>query len=177
MIFVLTTGAAVLAQEPMSKANQTKMGQLALSGAVTAALENNPAIKTARAKWESARQRIPQAAAWEDPKLTVNSLLGRFVDISRNGFADQMVTVEQMIPLTGKNRSKERIAAAEAVASFEDSGASSLMLSRRQRRAISVWLISICFWISTTRKKPHFPRPWMQPRRNSRSVHNPKPII
>ncbi len=120
MIFVLTPGAAVLAQEPMSKAKQTKMGQLALSDAVTAALENNPAIKTTRAKWESARQRIPQAAAWEDPKLTVNSLLGRFVDISRNGFADQMVTVEQMIPLTGKNRSKERIAAAEAVASFED---------------------------------------------------------
>ena len=120
MIFVLTPGAAVLAQEPMSKAKQTKMGQLALSDAVTAALENNPAIKTARAKWESARQRIPQAAAWEDPKLTVNSLLGRFVDISRNGFTDQMVTVEQMIPLTGKNRSKERIAAAEAVASFED---------------------------------------------------------
>ncbi len=50
----------------------------------------------------------------------MNSLLGRFVDISRNGFADQMVTVEQMIPLSGKNRSKERIAAAEAVASFED---------------------------------------------------------
>jgi outer membrane protein, heavy metal efflux system len=120
MIFVLTPGAAVLAQEPMSKAKQTKMGQLVLSDAVTAALENNPAIKTARAKWESARQRIPQAAAWEDPKLSVNSLLGRFVDISRNGFADQMVTVAQMIPLTGKNRSKERIAAAEAVASFED---------------------------------------------------------
>jgi outer membrane protein TolC len=120
MIFVLTPGAAVLAQEPMSKAKQTKTGQLALSDVVTAALENNPAIKTARAKWESARQRIPQAAAWEDPKLSVNSLLGRFVDISRNGFADQMVTVEQMIPLTGKNRSKERIAAAEAIASFED---------------------------------------------------------
>jgi outer membrane protein, heavy metal efflux system len=120
MIFVLTPGAAVLAQEPMSKAKQTKMGQLALSDVVTAALENNPAIKTARAKWESARQRIPQAAAWEDPKLSVNSLLGRFVDISRNGFADQMVTVQQMIPLTGKNRSKERIAAAEAIASFED---------------------------------------------------------
>jgi outer membrane protein, heavy metal efflux system len=30
------------------------------------------------------------------------------------------VTVEQMIPLSGKNRSKERIAAAEAVAGFED---------------------------------------------------------
>jgi cobalt-zinc-cadmium efflux system outer membrane protein len=120
MVCILTPGIAVLAQESTSKARQAKAGQLTLKGAVEAALENNPAIKTARAKWESARQRIPQAAAWDDPKLTVNSLLGRFVDISRNGFADQMVTVEQMIPLTGKNRSKERIAAAEALAGFED---------------------------------------------------------
>src|SRR5258708_24966050 len=119
MIFVLTTGAAVLAQEPMSEAKQTKMGQLALSDVVAAALENNPAIKTARAKWESAKQRIPQAAAWEDPKLTVNSLLGRFVDISRNGFADQMVTVEQMIPLTAKNRSKDRIPAPQPIPRFQ----------------------------------------------------------
>src|SRR5258708_1502384 len=122
MIFVLTTGAAVLAQEPMSKAKQTKMGQLALSDAVAAALENNPAIKTARAKWESARQRITQAAAWDDPKLSVNSLLGRFVDISRNGFADQMVTEEQMIPPAGNNRSERRIAASESPARFEGFG-------------------------------------------------------
>ena len=99
---------------------QTKAGQLNLNDAVAAALENNPSIKTARAKWESARQRIPQAAAWEDPKLSFNSLLGRFVAISPNGFTDQTLTVEQMIPLSGKNRSKERIAAAEAIAGFED---------------------------------------------------------
>lgn len=120
MICILTPEAAVLAREPMSKTKQTKAGQITLSETVNTAVQNNPSIKTARAKWESAKQRIPQAAAWEDPKLSVNSLLGRFVDISRNGFADQMVTVEQMIPLSGKNRNKERIAAAEAVASFED---------------------------------------------------------
>jgi outer membrane protein, heavy metal efflux system len=120
VICFLAPGVAVLAQESMSKTKQTKAGRLTLIETVTTALQNNPSIKTARAKWESAKQRIPQAAAWEDPKLSVNSLLGRFVDISRNGFADQMVTVEQMIPLSGKNRSKERIAAAEAVASFED---------------------------------------------------------
>ena len=94
-------------------------GQLTLNDAVMSALENNPTIKAARAKWESARQRIPQAAAWEDPKLRVNSLLGRFVSIPANGFTDQTLTVEQMIPLSGKNRSQERIAAAEAVAEFE----------------------------------------------------------
>ena len=119
MIWILTSGIAVLGQEATTKARQ-KGGQLTLNGAVAAAMENNPAIKTARAKWESARQRIPQEAAWEDPKLTVNSLLGRFVDISRNGFMDQAVTVEQMIPFSGKNRRKERIASAEAVSSFEE---------------------------------------------------------
>ena len=42
MICILTPEAAVLAQEPMSKAKQTKMGQLALSDAVTAALREQP---------------------------------------------------------------------------------------------------------------------------------------
>ena len=109
-----------MAQEPLNHTMQTKAGQLTLNDAIAAALQNNPSIQMARAKWESARQRIPQAAAWEDPKLNVNSLLGRFVAISPNGFTDQALTVEQMIPLSGKNRSKERIAAAEAIAGFED---------------------------------------------------------
>jgi cobalt-zinc-cadmium efflux system outer membrane protein len=119
-LLIFALGVTALAQEPMNHTKQTKVGQLTLNDAVAAALENNPSIKTARAKWESARQRIPQAAAWEDPKLSFNSLLGRFVAISPNGFTDQTLTVEQMIPLSGKNRSKERIAAAEAVAGFED---------------------------------------------------------
>jgi cobalt-zinc-cadmium efflux system outer membrane protein len=93
---------------------------LSLGEVTREVLQNNPMIKAARAKWESARQKIPQAAAWEDPKLSVNSPIGRFVDISRNGFMDQTVSIEQMIPISGKNRSKERIAAAEALASFED---------------------------------------------------------
>lgn len=120
ILVICTLGVTGLAQEPMNKTRQIKTGQLTLNDTVMAALENNPGIKTARAKWESARQRIPQAAAWEDPKLTFNTLLGRFVAISPNGFTDQMLSVEQMIPLSGKNRSKERIAAAEAIAGFED---------------------------------------------------------
>lgn len=121
MICVLSPGIAALGQEPASKAGGlTKVGQLTLEAAVEAAMENNPTIKSARAKWESARQRIVQAAAWEDPKLSFNSLLGRFVSVPANSFTDQSLTVEQMIPLSGKNRTKERIAAAEAIASFED---------------------------------------------------------
>jgi outer membrane protein TolC len=104
----------------LARENAKREETLSLTEATREALQNNPTLKAARAKWEAANQRTSQAAAWDDPKLSVNSLLGRFVDISRNGFMDQSVTVEQMIPLSGKNRSKERIAAAEAVSSFEN---------------------------------------------------------
>jgi outer membrane protein TolC len=104
----------------LARENTKREETLSLTEATGQALQNNSTLKAARAKWEAANQRVLQAAAWDDPKLSVNSLLGRFADISRNGFMDQAVTVEQMIPLSGKNRSKERIAAAEAVSSFED---------------------------------------------------------
>lgn len=84
-------------------------------GAVTAsARANNPALKEARAKWDALRQRVPQAAAWEDPKLNASSRLGRFVEVSRNSFTDQMLGAEQTIPISGKNLSRARIAEAEA---------------------------------------------------------------
>ncbi|MEI9892387.1 MAG: TolC family protein [Chthoniobacter sp.] len=83
-------------------------------------LANNPAIKEARARWEALKQRVPQAAAWDDLKVGGTTRLGRFVEISRNGFTDQMLSVEQMIPLSGRNRSRERIAAAEALGALED---------------------------------------------------------
>jgi len=83
-------------------------------------LGKNPRIAAARARWQMALQRIPQEAAWEDPKLNFRSLLGRFVQVPTNGFTDQMVSLEQSIPISGKNRSRERVAAAEAVAAFQE---------------------------------------------------------
>ena len=77
-------------------------------------------IQSARAKWLAAKERIPQAAAWEDLKVGTNIVLGRFVSVPANAFTDQMVSIEQMIPLSGKNRSKERVAAAEALGAFEE---------------------------------------------------------
>ena len=60
-----------------------------------------------------------QAAAWED--LRVGTLcFRRFVSVPANAFTDQLVSIEQMIPLSGKNRSKERAAAAEALGVFEE---------------------------------------------------------
>jgi len=93
---------------------------LSLSQVIAAVLGHNPMIQSARAKWLAARERIPQAGAWEDLKVGTNVVLGRFVSVPANAFTDQMVSVEQMIPLSGKNRSKERAAAAEAVGAFEE---------------------------------------------------------
>jgi outer membrane protein TolC len=93
---------------------------LSLSQVIAAVLEHNPVIQSARAKWAAARERIPQAGAWEDLKVGTNIVLGRFVSVPANAFTDQLVSIEQMIPLSGKNRSKERVAVAEALGVFEE---------------------------------------------------------
>jgi outer membrane protein TolC len=93
---------------------------LSLSQVIAAVLAHNPMIQSAQAKWQAAKERVPQAAAWEDLKIGSNIVLGRFVSVPANAFMDQMVSVEQMIPLSGKNQSKGRAAAAEVLAAFEE---------------------------------------------------------
>ena len=104
------------------KANNPPEGltNLSLSQVIAAVLEHNRMIQSSRTKWLAARERVPQAGAWEDLKVGTNIVLGRFVSVPANAFTDQMVSVEQMIPLSGKNRSKERAAAAEALGAFEE---------------------------------------------------------
>ena len=53
-------------------------------------------------------------------KISGTTRLGRFVDVATNSFTDQMLSVEQMIPLSGKNQSRARIAAAEALGGREE---------------------------------------------------------
>src|SRR5205814_9209410 len=55
-----------------------------------------------------------------DLKISGSTRLGRFVDVATNSFTDQMFSVEQMIPLSGKNQSRARIAAAEALSGLEE---------------------------------------------------------
>jgi outer membrane protein, heavy metal efflux system len=95
-------------------------GALTLGEVTNAVLANNAAIKEALNKWNAAKERVPQAAAWDDLKISAESRVGRFVRVPPNGFMDQAVSVEQMIPLLGKNRARARIAAAEALSAYED---------------------------------------------------------
>jgi len=85
----------------------------------SAVLANNPAIQQALKKWAAAKERVTQEAAWDDLKVSGSSRAARFVDVAPNSFTDQMASIEQIIPLTGKNLVRARIAAADAVEAFE----------------------------------------------------------
>ncbi|MBV8224788.1 MAG: TolC family protein [Verrucomicrobia bacterium] len=93
---------------------------LFLDQVIPLVLKQNPMIRSAREKWRAARDRIPQAGAWDDLKIGTNVVFGRFVSVPANAFTDQSLSIEQMIPLSGKNRSKERVAAGQALAAFEE---------------------------------------------------------
>jgi outer membrane protein, heavy metal efflux system len=101
-------------------ARSVRSNGLSLSEVTAAALANNPAIKEALKKWNAARARVPQAAGWDDPRLAGDSLVHRFVDVPPNAFMDQSVSIEQVVPITGKNLSRARAAVAEAFSAYED---------------------------------------------------------
>ncbi len=93
---------------------------LSLGEVTRAVLESNPAIKEAENRWRAARERVRQANAWDDPRVAGESTVHRYVDVPPNAFMDQAVTVEQLIPITGKNLVRGRAAAAEALSVFEE---------------------------------------------------------
>src|SRR5437763_16862297 len=85
-------------------------GCLSLDEATRIALANNPAIKEAERRWSAAKERITQATAWDDLKVSGDSRVRRFVDIPPNAFTDQSLEVEQLVHITGKNHVRGRIA-------------------------------------------------------------------
>ena len=93
--------------------------RVSLSEVTRTVLDRNPAIQQALRKWAAAKERVTQQAAWDDLKVSGNSRAARFVDVAPNSFTDQIVSVEQIIPITGKNLTRARIATADAVVAFE----------------------------------------------------------
>jgi outer membrane protein, heavy metal efflux system len=94
--------------------------RLSLADVTRLVLENNPAIKEAEHRWRAARERILQAKAWDDPRIAGDSRFKRFVDLPPNAMPDQMLSIEQLVPITGKNLVRGRAAAAEALSVFEE---------------------------------------------------------
>ena len=100
--------------------NGTASSQFSLGEVTRAVLENNPAIKEAQSRWRAKLQRVRQEYAWDDPRVASDFLLHRYVQVPPNAFMDQSVSLEQLIPVTGKNLVRGRAAAAEAVSAFEE---------------------------------------------------------
>ena len=94
--------------------------RLSLAEVTRRVLENNPAIKEAENRWSAAIQRVRQAYAWDDPRVAGESRVRRFVDVPPNAFMDQTLGIEQLIPITGKNLVRGRVAAAEAFSALQE---------------------------------------------------------
>jgi hypothetical protein len=134
-------------------------------------------IQSARAKWVAAKERIPQAAACEDLRVGTNIVFGRFVSVPANAFTDQMVSIEQMIPLSGKNRSKERAAAAEALGAFEEARPQELdVIAKAKASYIIKSQTSTSSWTLTTQMKPRWFSPSTAFDLNLKLEHKVKPI-
>ena len=91
---------------------------LALREVEQSAVVNNATLKSAAAKWEAMKQRVPQARAWDDPMAGVDFERSGTTRFARYSDAEWMVS--QALPLSGKNLSRGRAAEAEARAAYED---------------------------------------------------------
>ena len=116
-LILLATSLSIKSQ---SVVDGTGSPRLSLADVTRLVLENHPAIKEAENRWRAARERTLQAKAWDDPRLAGDSRFKRFVDLPPNAMPDQMVSIEQLLPITGKNLSRGRAAAAEALSVFEE---------------------------------------------------------
>ncbi|HLW34141.1 MAG TPA: TolC family protein [Chthoniobacterales bacterium] len=102
---------------------------------ISVVLQENPALKATRAKWEAMKARVPQARAWEDLRAGGDFRVERSVNIPPNSFMDQTAMLEQELPISGKNLSRGRTATAEARATFEDFRRTELDVVMRARVA------------------------------------------
>jgi outer membrane protein TolC len=133
LLFYLVLTSVIRAEDLEHVAVEPTRSRISLREVTRIVLANNAAIQQALRKWNAARARVTQEGAWDDLRLSGTSRAARFVDVAPNAFTDQMVSVEQVIPLTGKNLARARIAAADAVAAFEGARREQLDVLARTR--------------------------------------------
>ena len=119
LLFYLALTSIIRAENSGDAGLEAPRTRISLREVTSVVLANNPAIQQALRKWNAAKARVTQEAAWDDLRVSGSSRAARFVDVAPNAFTDQMVSVEQAIPITGKNLLRARVAAADAVAIFE----------------------------------------------------------
>jgi len=73
------------------------------------AASNNPGLAAAEAKWKAAQERVPQATALDDPRISYRTSLGK-------DMRQHEVVIEQMFPWFGKLDLRGEVARQEAEA-------------------------------------------------------------
>jgi len=126
LILAITAGSALRAED-------NPPDRLTLAEVSSAALAHNPNIEEALSRWNAAKERVAQEGAWDDLQLSAMSRLERFIDVARNSFPDQTLSVSQIIPLTGKNLLRGRAAADEALMAYEDARRQELDVAAQAR--------------------------------------------
>ncbi|HEX9150051.1 MAG TPA: TolC family protein [Thermoanaerobaculia bacterium] len=86
-----------------------------LRAAVERAIAGNPEISEMELRIEAAKQRVPQSLALPDARLVAGAINVPVPDVSfaREDMTMKMVSLEQMIPASGKRRAAAGIATAE----------------------------------------------------------------
>jgi outer membrane protein TolC len=103
-----------------------RLGRTAL---IQAALQRSPSLEAARHAWEATTERVPQAAALDDPILSYSlAPLSIGDDDARFG---QIISFGQRLPYPGKRSLRGEIATAEAEASRFDFEEVRLLLATR----------------------------------------------
>ena len=98
-----------------SQENQT----LHLDGLIQEALQNNPEISAAGKGWEAARERVPQAAALEDPMLGLGIVnLPTTFSLDDDDMTMKELSISQRFPFPGKRGLRREQAENEAAAAF-----------------------------------------------------------
>src|SRR3989339_425482 len=89
---------------------------LSLEGLIKEAQNNNPEILAAKKRWESSKARVPQAKAWEDPKvgITLEKIPKGTLAVGKTMAEDRMLSVSQAFPLSGRLSLKGKIAVVES---------------------------------------------------------------
>lgn len=129
----LGTVLLILVSRQLLWSAESTTNYLALDNTLSEVMRKNPSLKAARANWEAVKQRVPQARAWEDPRVGV--------DIERSdktrlfSYTDAEWMVGQELPFSGKNRKRGKAALAEAAAAFEEVRRRELDLAARTRIA------------------------------------------
>lgn len=111
----LTTVAALQIAPAIANDNS-----LSLPALVREVRAHNPVLQAARANWGAMRERAPQAAAWEDPRTEITQTIQRFPNVPPEAFTDNQLTLEQTLPISGKNRSRARVATADARSALQE---------------------------------------------------------